>query len=447
MKRVACLIGPSILALALVGGLPARPAIARESNLPSAHVPVADTIAEARKQVAAIYIIPETGAALDKALAAAQSKGGFDGLSGEVLANRINEVMRTVTKDGHLSVRYDPRAAAEFSAQPDGRDEGDDAELPASYVREIAQANGGVAKLEVLPGNVRYMDYRGFMWGTPAASDALANAAQFLRGGDAVVIDLRRNGGGSAAAVRALASYFLPPQTKLMRFEQRGRPDDVSQTDPVPFTLADRPVYVLTSQGSFSAAEEFAAHVSAFKFGTLVGETTGGGGFNNTFVPLPGGFVMSISFGRAVHMVTGKDWEQVGIAPAIAVPADQALNRAQAEAMTALAARAPAEEREGYKRLAAYYRALLTPAEPGHALADYAGQYGARTLAVDTSGALTVARAGRPATRLVAVGPDLFVPETAPTQHFRFLPAGAGIEALEVDGPDGEPARFARSAS
>ena len=446
MKRVACLIGPSILALALVGGLPVRPAIAQEAAAAVAQVPVADTIAEARKQVAAIYVIPETGAALDKALAAAQAKGAFDGLTGEALANRINEVMRTVTKDGHLSVRYDPPAAAEFAAQPDGGDE-DDAEHPASYVREIAQANGGVAKLEVLPGNVRYMDYRGFMWGTPAASEALANAAAFLRGSDAVIIDLRRNGGGSAAAVRALASYFLPPQTKLMRFEQRGHPDNLSETDPVPFTLADRPVYVLTSQGTFSAAEEFAAHVSAFKFGTLVGETTGGGGFNNTFVPLPGGYVMSISFGRAVHMVTGKDWEQVGIAPAIAVPADQALTRAEAEAATTLAAKASSDERDDYERLAAYYRALLTPAQPGHALGDYAGQYGARTLAVDSTGALSVARAGRPSTRLVAIGQDLFVPEISPTQHFRFVAGGTGIEALEVDGPDGKPARFARSAS
>jgi C-terminal processing protease CtpA/Prc len=207
------------------------------------------------------------------------------------------------------------------------------------------------------------------MWGTPAAKDAMATAAQFLRGGDAVIVDLRRNGGGDAAAVSALASYFLPPDTELMRFESRGNPGTVSKTSAVPFTLADRPVYVLTSKGTFSAAEEFSDHVSAFKFGTLIGENTGGGGFNNTFVPLPGGYVMSISYGRAVHMVTGKDWEQVGIAPAIAVAADQALLRAQAEAMTALAAKAPEDERDTDARLAAFYRAQLTPVDPGMPMA------------------------------------------------------------------------------
>ena len=71
--------------------------------------------------------------------------------------------------------------------------------------------------------------------------------------------------------------------------------------------------------------EEFADHVSAFKFGTLVGETTGGGGFRNTFVPLPGGLVMSVSIGRAVHMVTGKDWEGAGVSPDVNVPPAEAL--------------------------------------------------------------------------------------------------------------------------
>jgi hypothetical protein len=430
---------PRLLACAALIALVPVSASAQSAPVVAA-ASTADVIAAARKQVAEIYVIPETGAALDRALAKAEADGAFRGLTGEALADKVNQVMHTVTKDGHLSMRYDPRGAAVLAANPPSADDGNE-ELPASFQRQIAVANGGVAKLEVLPGNIRYMDYRGFMWGTPAAKEALANAAGFLRGGDAVIIDLRGNGGGSGEAVAALASYFLPPETKLMRFQQRGKPDDISQTSAVPFTLADRPVYVLTAKRTFSAAEEFSNHVSAFKFGTLVGENTGGGGFNNTFVPLPGGYVMSISFGRAVHMVTGKDWEQVGIAPAIPVPADQALLRAQAEALTALAANAPEDERATDARLAAFYRAQLAPVDPGMPVTAYAGTYGPRTIAVDASGALTTAREGAPPVKLVAVGPDSFSPETAPQQVFRFVREGGAIVAVESDIPGRPPQR------
>lgn len=429
---------PSLLACAALIALAPTPV--RAQPAPVAAASTADVIAAARKKVAEIYVIPETGAALDRALAAAEAKGTFNGLEGDALAAKVNEVMHGVTKDGHLGMRYDPQRAAVLAANPPSDDDDDGGELPASFQRDIVVANGGVTKLEVLPGNIRYMDYRGFMWGTPAAKDAMATAAQFLRGGDAVIVDLRRNGGGDAAAVSALASYFLPPDTELMRFESRGNPGTVSKTSAVPFTLADRPVYVLTSKGTFSAAEEFSDHVSAFKFGTLIGENTGGGGFNNTFVPLPGGYVMSISYGRAVHMVTGKDWEQVGIAPAIAVPADQALLRAQAEAMTALAAKAAEDERDTDARLAAFYRAQLTPVDPGMPLTAYAGTYGPRTIAVDANGALTTAREGAPPVKLIAVGADAFVPETVPQQTFRFIREGGAIVAVESDLP-GRPAQ------
>jgi C-terminal processing protease CtpA/Prc len=41
---------------------------------------------------------------------------------------------------------------------------------------------------------------------------------------------------------------------------------------------------------------------------------------------------MSVPYGRAVNPITGTNWEGVGVAPDIAVPADQALERALQEA-------------------------------------------------------------------------------------------------------------------
>ena len=161
---------PSLLACAALIALAPTPV--RAQPAPVAAASTADVIAAARKTVAEIYVIPETGAALDKALAAAEAKGAFKGLEGDALAAKVNEVMHTVTKDGHLGMRYDPQRAAVLAANSPSDD--DEGELPASFQRDIVVANGGVARLEVLPGNIRYLDYRGFMWGTPAAKDAIA---------------------------------------------------------------------------------------------------------------------------------------------------------------------------------------------------------------------------------------------------------------------------------
>ena len=400
----------------------------------------AQVSAAARSLLAERYVLPDTAAKLAAALAAAEQRGEFEGLSGEALAEQINAVMRTVTTDGHLSMRHDPDMAAMLERRGPLRDDG---ELPPEMTREMERMNGGVAKLEVLPGNVRYLDYRGFMWGTPAVEQSLATAMEFLRGGDAIIIDLRGNGGGSPEAVAALTSYFVPAGTDLARFEMRGSPGQASETPEAPFSLADKPLYVLTSRRSASAAEEFATHVSAFDFGTLVGTTTAGAGFRNEFFPLPGGHVMSVSIGRPVHAVTGGDWEAVGVPPALEVAEDKALVRAQAEAVTAIAANAPERERTTLERLAAFYRAQESPADPGLALADYAGRYGPRTIAF-ADGALTTQRDGGPVTRLVPLGHHLFAPEAVPMQHFRFVVEGAEVAALEVDNGQGPAQRAPR---
>ena len=423
MIRSAAFLCAATLAFAAAG-----PGIARPQASAQAPADAAATVSAARKLIADRYVVPETAARLDAALAAAEGQGAFHGLSGEALADRLTAEMREVTADGHLYAIYDPRGAAEFAAAPPPEEGG----LPEGYARAVERGNGGVRKLEVLPGNIRYLEYDGFDWGTPAAEAAIETAMRFLQGGDAAIIDLRGNGGGSPEAVAALTSYFLPPGSKLARFEMRGRPGEATETSPVPFTLAGKPVYVLIGRNSFSAAEEFATHVSAFGFGTLVGANTGGGGFRNDLLPLPGGIVLSVSTGRPVHAVTGGDWERVGVAPAIAVPEAEALAAAMAAAMADVAERAPAAERAEAERLLAFYRAQAERAAPALPLAAYEGRYGERIVRL-AEGTLTSAREGRAPVELVPVASDTFAPVSAPTQHFRFVSEGGNVVALEVD--------------
>ncbi|WCM26012.1 S41 family peptidase [Sphingomonas sp. QA11] len=386
------------------------------------------TIAAAQKTIRDHYVLPAVAIALEQALARSEAAGRYRGLAGEELATRVNADLEAVAHDQHLSLRYDPKLSTQLGT--DAHD--DDGPAPAAIARAYDRQNAGVRELRVLPGNIRYMAYEAFVWDTPGSAQAVATAMEFLRGGDAYIIDIRRNGGGSPDAVAAIASYFVPEGTPLMRFEMRGQPPLETQAPKAPFSLASKPLYVLTSRNTASAAEEFSTHVKALGFGTLIGANTLGAGFRNNTVGLPGGYVLSVSVGRAVSRKTGSDWERIGVAPDIATPVDTALLRAQQEAMARIAAAAPADEHDEDEAILAYYRALATPVTSAHAVEAYAGAYGDRTVSV-VAGDLMIARASRLPSRLVPVGPDSFAPETDPAARFNFAIGASGrAESLRI---------------
>jgi hypothetical protein len=398
------------------------------------------TVAEARQALERQYVVPELAPRLSRALEEAERAGRYRGLSGDALAERMTADLRAVTKDKHLGIRYAPQQAAELrSAQPDRP-----AELPASYVREVERLNAGVRRLELLPGNIRYMAYDGFYWGTPGAEAALATAMRFLRDGDAIIIDLRANGGGWPAAVSALSGYFLPAGTPLVRFEMRDAPGEASQSQPAPFSLAGKPTFVLVGDGTASAAEEFASHADAFGFGTLIGQSTAGAAYRNTFVPLSGGYVLSVSVGRPVHARTGGDWEGRGVAPRIVVPVEQALVRAQQEAMSTVAATLNGAERRTAERLLTYYRALNQPVRPARSWADYAGRYGDRVITAEENGLVLRRQAGS-ASALVPLGGDRFAMNRDPTTQVSFVARGSALIAMNVESGTGSVNRLKRT--
>ncbi|HKR24394.1 MAG TPA: S41 family peptidase, partial [Allosphingosinicella sp.] len=296
-------------------------------------------VAEVRRIIAERYVLPERRPALDAILAQGLAAGRYDVAEPGLLAERINADLATAGRDRHLNFNHNPRQAAMLAAgnrpQPDS----------SAYERQVRLANHGVAELRVLPGNVRYMAYEGFMWIGPESAAALETAMRFLAGGDAVIIDLRRNGGGSPEAVQYLVSHFLPAGRPLVTFYMNGRadPDQLATLAELPAgRVVGKPLYVLISNGTGSAAEEFAGHVAGYRIGELIGETSAGAGFRNDLVPIAGDFVLSVSVGRAVLASTGRDWEAVGHAPTVPTPIAGALDVGHALALRRLAASAPA---------------------------------------------------------------------------------------------------------
>jgi C-terminal processing protease CtpA/Prc len=286
--------------------------------------------------------------------------------------------------------------------------------------------------LRVLPGNVRYVDVRSFGWIGEESEAVLGNVMRFLADGDAVIIDLRNNTGGAPPAVGYMISHFVEAGRPLASFQMGGRTLGTMHSLPdLPARMVGKPLYVLTSGGTVSAGEEFAGHVAGYRLGEVVGEVTGGAGFRNQWHPLPGGFLFSVSIGRTLLASTGKDWEQVGIAPSIQAPALRALDVAHAAALRRLAGQADAPERA---RLEALAEAVSTAAEarqPALPLAAYAGRYGESTVS-EQGGRLYLKQGRGVPIALMSLGEHRFAYEDNPGMQVAFTANGRSVSGFAL---------------
>lgn len=275
------------------------------------------------------YVFPEVAAKMEAAIKANVASGKYAAItSAPQLASVLTDDLRAVCHDKHLRVRMNP-------GTPPGGVSG-----PLRDPAEDARSNYGFTRTEVLPGNIGYIKLDGFHPSDEARNAAAAAMAQ-VAGCDALIFDLRDNGGGSPRMVEFLGGYLYDKPTVLnVFFDRKGR--QVSQTrtlEQVPGKKLGEslPVYVLTSSRTFSCAEEFAYDLQCTKRGTIVGETTGGGAHPVTGRPLNDRFVITIPYQRAENPVTKTNWEGRGVAPDISTPAAGALDAACADARKRLA--------------------------------------------------------------------------------------------------------------
>ena len=379
------------------------------------------------------YVFPELRPKLVERLREAQAAGRYDVDDPGAFAERVTEDLRAAGHDGHLYLRFSP---AEYAAAiaPSSSDDGSEA-----FDRRRALRNHfGLTELKLLPGNIRYLKISGFEWVRDETGAAYDDAMRFLKQGDAVVIDLRGNGGGSAEAVQYLASHFLPADTLLMTFLQGSAAGIQSRTlSHVPAgRLLGKPLYVLIDGGAASAAEEFAYHVQQFKLGELIGAKTAGGANNNRLVPIAPGFMLSVSFGRPVHAVSNTNWEGAGIAPSVETAPAQALDAAQSLALSRLA-QAPGatpEQLADYAWARTAAEARLHPVSlTSKRLRSLAGSYGEIEVAL-RDGALWLTRADRPPRRLSPLDAEgLFAVDGVDVLRLRFTPKG--LELLRQGDP------------
>jgi hypothetical protein len=277
------------------------------------------------------YVFPEVAKKMGQAVSARVARGEYASITSAVpLADKLTADFRAVSHDKHLHMEYDERGV------PDGETRPDDA-------RELALTNFGFEKVERMEGNVGYVEIRGFV--PPAFGAETATAAMsFVANTDALIIDLRRNGGGEPDMIAYVLSYLFDQPTHINDIYMRTTNKTQQWWTAAKVSGlrygSTKPVYVLTSSRTFSGGEELAYDLKNLKRATLIGETTGGGAHPVQPYKVSAHFAVGVPFARAINPVTKTNWEGVGVTPDISVRADDALDKAYRMALENIHAKA-----------------------------------------------------------------------------------------------------------
>lgn len=297
--------------------------------------------------------------------------------------------------------------------------------------------NYGFRRVEIMPGNIGYLDLRYFDSVAFAGGTAVA-AMNLLANVDALIVDLRQNGGGEPEMVQLLVSYLLGPEPVHYNSLYWRVSDETRQYWTLPAVQGARilhaPVYVLTSARTGSAAEEFAYDLQTQKRATVIGEVTAGAANPGDVFPVKHGFSVFISTGKAVNPVTGSNWEGTGVLPDIEVPSTEALDMAQARALRARLETAQSETaRRGLEWALEAVEVRSRPvASPPSELERYAGAYGDRRIRFE-SGQLSYQRGRRAVHRIVPLGGDRFLLDGVDGFRLQFERADSGDMARLID--------------
>ncbi len=366
-------------------------------------------------------------------------KGAFDALRDpRDLATALTDRLRPI--DRHFRVQWSPPGA----------------ETPATGAPRgprpplAGPVDVGIRRVELQPGNIGYLEmnqFAGFGFDDTAAPPRLAidAALQLLANTDAVIIDLRDNGGGSPAMVGYLVSAFTAPGANIFNtFHSREglRSEAPRQSYRTP--RLEVPLYVLISARTGSAAEAFAYTLKNAGRATIVGEPSAGAANPGGTLDVGDGFSVFVSNGSPVSPITQKNWEGDGVIPDLAVPQADALEAAQIDALQRVLAKSGSDDNTAARWT---LEALRARREPVPVTApDFAGQFG--TIAIEAIGDALILRNGRrPPRGLLALGKDMFALDHDPAQRVVFeRDAKGAVIALEQRTADGFSSRFRRTA-
>lgn len=290
---------------------------------------IIDTIIKAVKNS---YVFPEISLKIDTEISKHQKKGDYNKIiSSKEFADTISNQLVLISNDKHLHILFS------YDTVQQKTDE--EPPLP-DFIKTFAiENNYGFNKIDILDGNIGYMNILGFFPFEEAINKAIASF-DYLSNTQALIIDLRENTGGVGSLANFVLSYFFdqrPVNLLDVTFRKDNRVEQSWTSFYIPGKrYTGKPVYVLTSSGTFSAGEAFAYILQSYKKATIIGEQTGGGANVGGLIRLNDHFVMNLPVGRPVSPMTKSNWEGVGVKPDIAISKEKALTTAHGTALAKL---------------------------------------------------------------------------------------------------------------
>jgi hypothetical protein len=270
------------------------------------------------------YVIPEIGTRIVTNIRAKHKKGTYTGITNpQTLADTLKADLRAVNNDLHMSMIY--RAPRERTTE----------NKPSIQVNETGiWTNYGLSEIKVLDGNVGYLKIKHFTQHKylEAIKPVVTSAIESLKNTEAMIVDVRDNGGGFEDMVAYYISYFFDSTEPIHLSDYRCTIHDHIygiSTDPnvLGTKLPDIKLYVLVNANTGSAAESFSYILKHLGRATIIGETTVGAGNGASQHTINDRFSVQVSSEETINAITKTSFEQVGVIPNIKTTSAQAFTK------------------------------------------------------------------------------------------------------------------------
>jgi tetratricopeptide (TPR) repeat protein len=291
------------------------------------------------------YIFPEVAKSTEAHLLMQWKDGHFTSFEDdESFAAALTASVQEINKDKHMRIMVNRPYDAPVHSMLRKMEERID------QINRFREWNSGFNTVKVMEGNVGYLDLRSFA--DPGTGAAMADAyMKLLSNTDAIIIDLSKNGGGSPDMVQYLCSYFFDETLHLnsLYYRERNETREYWTLEKIGgMKMPDVPLFVMTSDKTFSGAEEFSYNMQTQKRATLVGQTTGGGANPGGTRGINENLSVFIPTGMAINPITKTNWEGVGVVPDVKTALEESMEKTYELAKRA-AERYRAERKEIYQ--------------------------------------------------------------------------------------------------
>ncbi|MFI6316595.1 S41 family peptidase [Nonomuraea sp. NPDC050556] len=288
-------------------------------------------IDETARLVAEHYVFPEIADKLADLLQRRLAEGAYDVGGAEELARLVTADLQSLNDDKHLRLL--------FHATPVSPGEG--AATLESIRRDFDTSLGGAPRVELLDGGVALLELAPMLFPLDWAAEPLSAALTLVSRASALIVDLRKNLGGDPDSVAFVCSYLFDERTHLNTMYWRDG-ERTEQSWSLPYVPGARfggskPLYVLSSESTFSAAEELAYDLQQLGRAVVVGEPTRGGAHPRKGWTVHPHLEATVPTGRAINPVSGTNWEGTGVQPDVPCAAAESLEQAHALALARLA--------------------------------------------------------------------------------------------------------------